>query len=88
MAHWGHQIQFREQPKWNTSTATNSHESWKWRGSRTRCTGNLMLTAFYFGLRVSEVVNILGEDVQDGQLVVKRLKNSNRTLQPIPVDEV
>ena len=46
----------------------------------------LMLTAFYFGLRVSEVVNILGEDVQDGQLVVKRLKNSNRTLQPIPAD--
>ena len=27
-----------------------------------------MLTAFYFGLRVSEVTRILGEDVQDGQL--------------------
>jgi integrase len=47
----------------------------------------LMLTAFYFGLRVSEAINILGEDVQDGQLAVKRSKGSNRTLQPIPVDE-
>ena len=44
----------------------------------------LMLTAFYFGLRVSEVVNILGEDVQDGQLAVKRLKGSSKTLQSIP----
>lgn len=44
----------------------------------------LMLTAFYFGLRVSEVINILGEDVQDGQLAVKRLKGSNKTLQSIP----
>jgi integrase len=47
----------------------------------------LMLTAFYFGLRVSEVTNILGEDVQDGQLAVKRLKNSNKTLQAIPSGE-
>lgn len=47
----------------------------------------LMLTAFYFGLRVSEVVNILGEDVQDGQLAVKRLKGSNKTLQSIPTGE-
>lgn len=47
----------------------------------------LMLTAFYFGLRVSEVVNILGEDVQDGQLAVKRLKGSNKTLQSIPSGE-
>jgi site-specific recombinase XerD len=47
----------------------------------------LMLTAFYFGLRVSEVVNILGEDVQDGQLAVKRLKGSNKTLQAIPAGD-
>src|ERR1039457_1185758 len=47
----------------------------------------LMLTAFYFGLRVSEVTNILGEDIQDGQLAVKRLKGSNKTLQPIPSGE-
>jgi integrase len=46
-----------------------------------------MLTGFYFGLRVSEVVNILGEDVQDDQLDVKRLKNSQHTLQPIPVTD-
>jgi integrase len=44
-----------------------------------------MLTAFYFGLRVSEVTAILGEDVQDNQLTVKRLKNSMRTLQRLPV---
>jgi len=44
----------------------------------------MMVTAFYFGLRVSEVIAILGEDVQDNQLTVRRLKNSIRTLQPIP----
>jgi len=47
----------------------------------------LMLTAFYFGLRVSEVINILGEDVANGQLAVQRLKGSNRTLQSIPSGE-
>jgi integrase len=47
----------------------------------------LMLTSFYFGLRVSEAINILGEDVQDGQLAVRRLKNSNKTLQAIPNGE-
>jgi integrase len=46
-----------------------------------------MLTGFYFGLRVSEVINILGEDVQDGQLYVERLKNSQTTLQPIPITD-
>lgn len=46
-----------------------------------------MLTGFYFGLRVSEVINILGEDVQDRQVMVKRLKNSLPTLQPIPVTD-
>jgi integrase len=45
----------------------------------------MILAGFYFGLRVSEVTAILGEDVQDGQLRVKRLKNSMRTLQRIPV---
>lgn len=44
----------------------------------------LMLCSFMFGLRVSEAINILGEDVQDGMLVVKRLKHSKKTLQPIP----
>jgi len=43
-----------------------------------------MLTAFYFGLRVSELTQIRGEDVQDGQLKVKRLKHSLSTLQHIP----
>jgi integrase len=46
-----------------------------------------MLTAFYFGLRVSEVTRILGEDVQDGQLRVKRLKRSETTLQPLPATD-
>lgn len=44
----------------------------------------MMLTGFYFGLRVSEVNAILGEDVEDNQLTVKRLKNSMKTLQRIP----
>ena len=45
----------------------------------------LMLTAFYFGLRVSEVVNILGEDVQDGQLGGEAAEGlATSTLQPIP----
>jgi integrase len=43
-----------------------------------------MLTAFYFGLRVSEVTRILGEDIEDSQLRVERLKNSETTLQRIP----
>src|SRR5262249_2153666 len=43
-----------------------------------------MLTAFYFGLRVSEGTAILGEDVEDDQLRVKRLKHSETTLQRIP----
>jgi integrase len=45
----------------------------------------MILTGFYFGLRVSEVTAILGEDVQDNQLTVKRLKNSLKTLQCIPL---
>ena len=45
----------------------------------------VILTGFYFGLRVSEVTAILGEDVQDNQLTVKRLKNSLKTLQRIAV---
>lgn len=45
----------------------------------------MILTGFYFGLRVSEVTAILGENVQDNQLTVKRLKNSLRTLQRVPV---
>ena len=45
----------------------------------------MILTGFYFGLRVSEVTAILGEDVEDNQLTVKRLKNSMKTLQRIPV---
>jgi integrase/recombinase XerD len=45
----------------------------------------MMLTGFYFGLRVSEVISILGEDVQDNQLTVRRLKNSMKTLQRVPL---
>ncbi|SRR5260221_4077509 len=45
----------------------------------------LILTGFYFGLRVSEVISILGEDIEDNQLTVKRLKNSMKTLQRVPV---
>lgn len=45
----------------------------------------MILTGFYFGLRVSEVTAILGEDVEDGLLTVRRLKNSTKTLQRVPV---
>jgi integrase len=44
----------------------------------------MMLTGFYFGLRVNEVDAILGEDGEDNQLTVKRLKNSMKMLQRIP----
>ena len=43
-----------------------------------------MVTALWHGLRVSEVVNLRGTDVtSDGQIIVKRLKGSNKTTQRI-----
>jgi integrase len=45
-----------------------------------------LLMGFWHGLRCSEVINILGSDIQDGQLSVQRLKGSNATLQPIHRD--
>jgi len=41
---------------------------------------------FFHALRISEVINILGKDVQDGLLFVQRLKGSEKTLQPIHRD--
>lgn len=49
---------------------------------------HLMLTvSLWHGLRVSEIINLRGSDVtDDGSLIVKRLKGSNRTTQPIRRD--
>ena len=45
-----------------------------------------LLMGFVHGLRASEIVGILGRDVQDGFLSVQRLKGSEKTLQPIRSD--
>jgi len=46
----------------------------------------MFVTALYHALRVSELLNITGEDVIDGQLSVIRLKKGNPTIQPVHVD--
>lgn len=47
----------------------------------------MMAVTLWHGLRVSELVNLRGTDVtSDGQLIVKRLKNSKATMQPIRTD--
>lgn len=43
----------------------------------------MILTAFWHGLRASEVVAITRDDVQDGYLTVKRLKGSLKTTQAL-----
>lgn len=43
----------------------------------------MILTAWTFGLRVSELLGIKREHVKDGFLTVKRLKHSKQTTQPI-----
>lgn len=45
-----------------------------------------MVMQLWHGLRVSELINIKGTDIYDGQLSVKRLKRSKETLQPIYTD--
>lgn len=47
----------------------------------------MILVAFWHGLRASELIAIVGDDVQDGQLTVKRLKGSKRTVHPLVSDE-
>lgn len=48
----------------------------------------LMFTVmFNHGLRVSEVINLTDANVQDGHLVVQRLKGSKKTVQRILADE-
>jgi type 1 fimbriae regulatory protein FimB len=43
----------------------------------------MILVAFWHGLRASELVQIKGNDIQDGYLTVKRLKGSLKTVQPL-----
>jgi integrase len=45
-----------------------------------------MVVGLWHGLRVSEIINIQGIHIADGQLSVKRLKRSRPTLQSIHVD--
>lgn len=46
----------------------------------------MILVGYSHGLRSSEVIGIMGDDVQDGFLSVCRLKGSNRTVQPLISD--
>lgn len=43
----------------------------------------LLVTIYRHGLRASEVAALRLEDMQEGQLVINRLKGSRRTVQPI-----
>jgi integrase/recombinase XerD len=42
-----------------------------------------MLVAYYHGLRISEVLGILPQDIQDGKLIIKRGKDSRTTTQSL-----
>lgn len=43
----------------------------------------MILVAFWHGLRASEVVALTRDSLEDGHLTVRRLKGSNRTVQPL-----
>jgi integrase len=45
-----------------------------------------ILVSVMHGLRVSELINLRGHDIQDGRIIVYRLKGSNRTVQPLHPD--
>jgi integrase len=47
----------------------------------------MILVAYWHGLRASELIAIVRDDVQDGQLTVKRLKGSKRTVHPLIADD-
>jgi integrase len=42
----------------------------------------MLLTGFWHGLRVSELISLLPTDMKDGYVNVQRLKGSLRTIQP------
>lgn len=43
----------------------------------------MILVAYWHGLRASEVVAIMRDDIRDGYLTVRRLKGSEKTTQPL-----
>ena len=43
----------------------------------------MILVAFWHGLRASEVTQLTPDAIQDGKLIVARLKGSNRTMQDL-----
>ena len=43
----------------------------------------MILVAYCHGLRASEVVAIVRDDIKDGHLDIRRLKDSKRTIQPL-----
>jgi len=45
-----------------------------------------LLVGFWHGLRVSELCNLKGADISDGQINVRRMKRSRSTLQPLHYD--
>lgn len=55
--------------------------------SRNRRYHLALVVALWHGMRVSELINLRGIDVTaDGQLIVRRLKGSKTTMQPIRRD--
>lgn len=47
----------------------------------------MFLTAFWHGLRVSEVNSLTGSNIRDGYLTVQRLKKSKKTTQPFVLNK-
>lgn len=47
----------------------------------------MILVAYWHGLRASEVIAIMRDDIRDGFLTVHRLKGSNKTVQPLMASE-
>ena len=45
-----------------------------------------LVTTLFHGLRVSETIQLVGPDVQDGQLSIFRLKKSRPSLHPLHID--
>jgi integrase len=45
----------------------------------------MVLVTFHHGLRVSETLGLMGQDIRGGMIAVDRLKGSERTIQPYVV---
>lgn len=43
----------------------------------------MLLVAYWHGMRASEVINLRGTDIRDGEIVVRRLKGSLKSTHPL-----